>query len=141
MPESRISNIEQTVGGDGVPLWIISFEGKKLTLTERQEPTYKIGDILPFNVRVVKPPEGQRWYYVRADGAAKPQFTPQTRKPQFTKSPKNDNDIMIEVALKEAGELDRHHIVPEGKVDTDRIKRTAQDLLNWMIEMRGQLEQ
>lgn len=140
--ETRVSNIEKTIGGDGFDLWVVSFEGKKLTLTEKQQPTYKVGDILPFNLKVIKPPAGQKgdWYYVRADGDSKGQYSPQARKPQSTKSTKNDDDIMLQVAFKGAVELEQHHNPPEGKINTARVIQATSELFAGLILMRPKKE-
>ena len=128
----KVSNIEQTQGTDGEPRWTYSFEGKKITLTERGEsPCCKIGDEYPYEVEIIKQQQG-RWYYKRKQ-------TTQQSKPTTTRrewKPKNDDDIMLQVAFKGAVELELHHIVPEGKVDTQRVLQITGDLFRGLLLMR-----
>lgn len=119
MAELRVSNIEQMRGTDG-DIWVVSFEDKKLKLTEKEEPSYDVGDILPFQVKVHKPPEGQQgdWYYYRASSSAPPKQSPKETK---TFTYKNDDDIMLQVAFKGAIECEKVWYVPDGKAHTDRV--------------------
>ncbi len=134
--EYKVSNIEQTVGTDG-SLWVISLQDKKVTLTVREEPTYKEGDILPFEIELVKPEKG-RWYYKRrgtsTQASGSTEGTKFTAKPSW-KPTKNDDAILQAVAFKGAIELEKHHYVPEGKTDTDRVLRSTRALYDGLKKM------
>jgi len=129
MAETRVSNIEKMAGVDG-PVWVTSFEGKKLTLTEKTEPTYQIGDILPFSVKVVKPPEGQKgqWYYVRVDGGgAPPQAkTAAKQSKSYTADPQKIESIELQNNKNNAVNL-YCHITEQGTpFDKDRLNEIFQ---------------
>ena len=150
MAETRVSNIEEMVGPDG-PVWVTSFEGKKLTLTEKTEPTYQIGDILPFSVKVVKPPEGQKgqWYYVRVDGGgAPPQAKTATRQSKsYTADPQKIESIEYQNARNLAIEM-YCHITDQGTppdyelLDTifRHINALGKDLVTVAKEQYGAVE-
>ena len=105
MPQQlKVSKIEQTVGGYGNPLWIISFEGKKLTASEKIEPQFKIGDAL--NVQFHKPPAGQEgawWYEILHDDktpvSTKPKEKSYTASPEKIESIEYQNSRNIAVQL------------------------------------------
>ena len=150
MAETRVSNIEKMAGVDG-PVWVTSFEGKKLTLTEKTEPTYQIGDILPFSVKVVKPPEGQKgqWYYVRVDGGgAPPQAkTAAKQSKSYTADPQKIESIEYQNARNLAIEM-YCHITEQGTppdyelLDTifRHINALGKDLVTVAKEQYGAVE-
>ena len=131
MDQLIVSNIEQIVATDGNPLWVISFRDKKLTLTERQQPTFKVGGPLPFRVKVVKPPEGEKgnWYYKRLEA------TTPTPKDTGSKYAKNDDAIMLQVAFKGAIEAEGYWYIPDGKAHTNRILENTLELFNGLQEI------
>ena len=67
--------------------------------------------------------------------------TPKPDKPAERKwTPKNDDDIMLQVALKAVVELERHHFVPEGKLNVGRIAEATNELFASLLMMRPKRE-
>jgi hypothetical protein len=132
----KVANIEETVGGNGNPLWVISFVDKKLTLSEWAKPTFSIGDEYPYETELIKPEKG-RWYYKRK-GTTTQENKPTEDKPKYTPKtyPKNDDDIMLQVAFKGAIELETHHNPPEGEINTARVIQATSELFAGLILMR-----
>lgn len=52
------------------------------------------------------------------------------------KPAKNDDDILLSVAFKGAIELERHHYVPEGKINTGRVIQTTSEIFAGLVLMR-----
>ena len=50
--------------------------------------------------------------------------------------PKNDDDIMLQVALKAIVDLHKHHYVPAGKVDVGIVAQDTNELFASLIMMR-----
>ena len=137
----KVLNIEELKKTDGSSYWEVTIPKKDGTpsgspLLEWEKPTYNIGEELPFDVVLVKP-SNARWYYKRKDTPSqgdrptedKPKYTPRTY-------PKNDDDIMLQVAFKGAIELETHHNPPEGKINTARVIQATSELFASLILMR-----
>ena len=123
--EKIVSNIEQMVGGDGQPLWVTYFEGKKLTFSEKTEPTWKKGEQLPFKVKVVNPP-GKPWYYMRSEdtGATANVKPPQTQKKEgksYTADPQKIESIEYQNSRNVAVQLYCHVTEPGTPFDRDML--------------------
>lgn len=119
----KVSNIEQAVGVDG-PIWVISFEEKKLTLTEKEKPSYSIGDEIPFDLEVVKPEKG-KWYYVRKGDKADKKF--QGGKRSYGKSPEELELSTKSFALSYAKDLAVGKVISLAEVIV-----VADDFLDWL---------
>ena len=136
----KVLNIEELKKTDGSSYWEVTIPKRDGTpsgspLVEWTKPTYSIGDELPFEVELMKPAK-ERWYYKRKDSqVSKPATETKTWQPPYQKSPKNDDAILQAVAFKGAIELEKHHYVPEGKVDTDRVLRSTRALFDGLKKM------
>lgn len=133
----KVLNIEELKKADGSSYWEVTIPKKDGTpsgspLVEWTKPTYSIGDELPFEVELMKPAK-ERWYYKRREAT-------QERKPMEGTKPtwkptKNDDAILQAVAFKGAIELEKHHYVPEGKTDEDRVLRLTRALFDGLKKM------
>jgi len=121
--EYKVSNIEETPGADGSPRWVISLQDKKVTLAVREEPTYKIGDMLPFEIELIKPEKG-RWYYKRrgiTTQASRSAEAPKSEsRKSYGKSPEEQESIERQVDKKMAAEIYCH--VTEAGAEFDKSK-------------------
>jgi len=86
---------------------------------------------LPLLVKLEK--EGDFWNIKSAE------ITTKEATPSGTVS--KDDAILQAVAFKGAIELEKHHYVPEGKVDTDRVLRTTKALFDGLKKMLAAIEQ
>ena len=134
----KVSNVEETVGGDGQPRWVVSFTKQdgspaKNQLVESTKPTEAIGDDLP--VVLVKPTDAP-WYYKRKVVTASGTQQVRSQGKSYKADPEKLDDIMIMSAWKIADEQIRHHIVPAGKVDVGLIGQVASEIFASMVIMR-----
>ena len=144
----KVKNIEESLKADGSSYWVVTLAKKDGTPSKvpfpewTTKPTYNIGDELPFEVDLVKPPYPEKWYFERrgtGDGASSTE-TPKSGgtktwgKPAW-KPNKNEDEIRLAVAVKGAIKLEMHHYVPEGKTDEARILRSALKLYEGMKEI------
>ena len=98
---------------DNKAYWEVALEGSDKPLLMFSQPEFAEGtDIDDSMLQIAK---AGTYYNLK---------TTKEPKPQARGYVKNDDDIMLQVALKAVVELECHHTVPEGKVN---IKRTAQD--------------
>ena len=136
----KILNIEELKKTDGSSYWEVTIPKKDGTpsgspLIEWTKPTYNTGDELPFEVELMKPAK-ERWYYKRRGGATSQGGPTRESKPSSTSSSeKKDDAILQAVAFKGAIELEKHHYIPEGKVDTDRVLRITRALFDGLKTM------
>ncbi len=125
---------------DNMPYWKVQLEGKELPLLDFEQPTYSEGDDMPEDG--IKLHQSGNYYMPNkgqsSQGASKPAPKPWA-KSNWT--PKNDDDIMLQVAFKGAIELETHHIVPEGKIDTGRILQATNEMFAGLLMMRPQKEE
>jgi len=123
----KVSNIEEYVGADG-PCWTVSFEEKKLTLTEKERPSYSIGDELPFDLEVVKPEKG-KWYYIRkGDKSEKKPFSGKSQR-SYGKSPEE-----LELSAKSYALSYAKDLAVGGKIALAEVLVVADDFHAWLKE-------
>ena len=98
MRVTDIAEIPFKTGGTG---WKVSLEGTDKVLWLKQKPDFEKGhDLSESNLEV-----NQKGNY---------QLKGQPRQGGQPRPAKNDDDIMLQVALKAVVELERHHVVPQG---------------------------
>jgi len=135
----KVLNIEELKKTDGSSYWQVTIPKKDGTpsgspLVEWTKPTYLKGDELPFEVELMKPVK-ERWYYKRREAAISPSGEKAQSSETRPRYSKNDDAILQAVAFKGAIELEKHHYVPEGKVDTDRVLRATKAFFDGLKKM------
>ena len=116
----EIAEVKFKQGGSG---WKTSFEETEKVLWTKTKPDFVEGADIPEDELEVN----QKGNYQLK--GSKPKSAP----PRYTK---NDTDIMLQVCLKAAVELETHHIVPEGKINTGRVIQAVSELFADMMIMR-----
>ena len=129
----KVLKIEETVGGDGNPLWMVTLAKQdgtpaKVLLPEHTKPEYSEGD----DVRVKLNKEVEPWRYERLPGATPRKSAEKT----YKAAPAKSDDIMLMKAWAIADEQTRHHLVPCGKVDTGQLSQIASEIFAYMVMMR-----
>ena len=122
-----VENIEKITTKDGTKLWKVSLEGDDKPLWLRSEPDFSKGHEIPDGSLQISQ-KGNSWNMKMA-GATERKW-----------QPKNDDDILLSVAFKGAIELERHHYVPAGKIDTGRIIQVTSELFAGLVLIRPQKE-
>jgi hypothetical protein len=113
-------------GNDKTSYWT-EFEGEERTLFTPSKPLFTEGSDIPVESLEVKTSKKGKEYFVIPDKPksepAKPEIgvPPHKDSGGFQRYQKDDDAIMLQVAFKGVVELDTHHIVPEGKVNCERV--------------------
>lgn len=124
----KVTAITPLKNKQGQDVWMVKLEGTEKPLWLGYAPSFEIDDDVPEgDIQLSK--NGQSYILKRK--------TEQATKSQSTWKPvKNDDDILLSVAFKGAIELERHHIVPEGKINTVRVIQTTSEIFAGLVLMR-----
>ena len=109
---------------DNKESWSVNLEGSEISLLMFTKPDFAEGtEVNEASLQIAK--NGK--YYTLVSG-----------KPTEAKAPyrKNDDDILLSVAFKGAIELERHHYVPEGTINTARVIQTTSEIFAGLVLMR-----
>ena len=129
----KVFNIaEQENPETGKPYWIVSFEGKKMTFTDWDTPTYAVGDELPYELELMKP-EGKKWYWkkrgVASSGGSKPATTSQStvkqegRTKSYSADPAKIESIELQNDKNNAAKLYCHVTEQGTPFDSDMLNK------------------
>ena len=120
----KVSSITPIKTKDGKDIWKVSLEGTDKPLWLQYAPKFEVGSDIPDDSLQLSS-KGTSYIMKRAEGGKAP--------PRYFK---NDDDIMLQVALKAAVELEKHHFVPEGKINIPRIAQATNELFANLLLMR-----
>ena len=125
----RVTDITQlSRKSDGKAYWKCTLEGSEYHLLVWNPPQFSEGADISEDQLEVKGKQGSEYYGLKSSGSPGP-------KPAG-RFAKNDDDIMLQVAFKGAIELERHHIIPEGKINTARVAQATSELFASLVLMR-----
>lgn len=131
----KVTAITPRKNKQGQDVWMVNLEGDERPLWSGSEPNFQVGfDVSEDSIQLSK--NGNSYIFKRR--------TEQLATPKPTWKPSKDNDdIMLQVALKEAGLLERHHIVPEGKLDDSvkRVLKATTELFAGLLLLRPKREE
>ena len=119
----KVKEITPLQGKDGRDLWKVELEGTDKPLWLFNSPKFTKGDDVPEDSMETSR-KGNSYVLKRK---------PKERLQGYSR---NDDDIMLQVALKAVVELEKHHIVPAGDYGVGRIAQKTNELFASLIMMR-----
>ena len=122
----KVKSISKLQGKDGKDLWKIDFEEDSKPMWASFQPNFDEGHIIDDD-KLQPSRKGTSWVFKKT-----------TEPKQEKRYAKNDDDIMLQVALKVTIELEKHHNPPNGNLDESvhRVMQGTQKMFATLMAMR-----
>ena len=128
----KIAEISKLKFSDGKEKWRVNLEDDKKALwldtTKFPTPPFKVGDDIPEESLQLS--QSGKGYVLKA----KSQPVATSERQRYT--PDGEDWTNIRTAVMQAVELEKHHIIPTGKVDVGAVMQNAAEIFAAMVVMK-----